>query len=71
MSETRNLRELAPAGYQAVGALEALETAYQRSAAEAVERHAHDSLLNALRHDAKAERATAASFDHTGPGGQS
>ena len=42
--------------------LRALAVAYQRTAAEAVERHAHDALLNGLRHDEKNERATAEAF---------
>jgi glucosyl-3-phosphoglycerate synthase len=43
-------------------ALHALEVAYRKTAAEAVARHAHDALLNGLRHDEKNERATAGAF---------
>jgi glucosyl-3-phosphoglycerate synthase len=43
-------------------ALHALEIAYRKTAAEAVARHAHDALLNGLRHDEKNERATAGAF---------
>lgn len=42
--------------------LGALATAYRRTAAEAVERHAHDAWLNGLRHDEERERAATAAF---------
>lgn len=42
--------------------LDALATAYRRTATEAVERHAHDALLNGMRHDADKERAATVAF---------
>jgi glucosyl-3-phosphoglycerate synthase len=42
--------------------LRALSAAYRKTAAEAVERHAHDALLNSLTHDADKERATVEAF---------
>jgi len=40
----------------------ALKLAFEKAAAEAAERHAHDALLNAMRHDAKAELLAVEAF---------
>jgi hypothetical protein len=42
--------------------LRALDTAYRKTAAEAVVRHAHDALLNGLRHDERSERTVVEAF---------
>ncbi len=42
--------------------LDAVATAYRKTAAEAVKRHAHDAVLNGLRHDEEKERAATAAF---------
>ena len=43
-------------------ALEALGATYRKTAAEAVERHAHDAVLNGLKHDEARERDTVEAF---------
>ncbi len=40
----------------------ALETAYERTSAEAVQRHAHDARMNALNHDHTTETASTRAF---------